>query len=228
MGGCGFLANHYPFILVTIVLPLVPLAYIVLGHLYSVLRSRRLYYRGGRLTTYSILLIPIIIMLGSAFFKAAYDYTYITMVVGGSGPNSGAIPIYWQSIATNQDYRRLENIAYCLAPYYSLAGLTLGLVPGVILLRRATEAWTIHVIPAIMGSIMFAELEAAPIKEMYFALGFLKEHNLPLGTKPFQLIAWPIWEKHLILGFIAGLLLSLTTYVLARSHASNYYRLEAI
>ena len=222
MGSCGFLANHYPFILVTIIMPLASVAYIVLGHLYSAVRHGTLYFRGERLTAYSIVLIPIIVLLGTAFFKAAYDYTYITSVVGGRGPVGGAVPLYWQSISGEQDYERLLNITWCLAPYYFLAGLTLGLTPGIVLLRRVTESWILHLIPAVIGPIMFVYFEAAPVKKLYFALGFLKEHGLPLGVRPFDLVVWPVWEKHLLTGVGLGIALSVAAYIAARTRAPQY------
>lgn len=209
MPGCGVIANHYPFILVTLILPAVPTLYVIAGHLYTAARRRRLSHRGERLTVYSIILIPVIVILGAAFFKAAHDYTYLR---GAVVTPEGQAVVAWKSIATPEDESLLRAITRCLSYYYFIAGLELGLSPLLVLLRRHTDSWLLHLLVLVAGPLMFAYLETLPVKRMYFSYTYAKTHGITPGATPFTTIVWPVWSSRLLQGVVAGLVLAGLAY----------------
>ncbi|MCE4628083.1 MAG: hypothetical protein F7C34_02910 [Desulfurococcales archaeon] len=202
MSSCGVIANHYPFILVTLILPAVPTLYITAGHLYSAARYGRLSHRGEQLTVYSVILIPVIIILGAAFFKAAYDYTYLR---GAVVTPEGQAVVAWKSISTPEDEALLRAITRCLSYYYLLAGFELGLAPILVALRKYTDSWLLHLAALVAGPLMFIGLETLPVKRMYYAYAYAKTNSIAPGTTPFSAIVWPAWSSRLLLGLAAGL-----------------------
>jgi len=219
---CGILANHYPFIAVTLGLPALDSALIILV---ALLRARRRFVYAGDNTASQILGFLSVILplfLGLPFFKAAYDYTYITSVAvaGETGSARGFVPTYWNTIGSDADLEKYKLIVSCLSKYYLAAGVLIGLSLFYILARDHVDTWILHFASMLIGPILFVILEAAPLKGIIYGVGYAHRKGIPLGVSPFDTIAKPSFYHSIIAGLTIGILLSILLYYIIGARRS--------
>jgi len=216
--------NHLPFIIVTVLLPLAGAVYIVVRHLFTVIRDKRIYpVAGEAYSVYLLLALAGLVVLGLVFFKVAYDYTYTSMEVVVR-PDTGQTVLVtrnWVIIKDLDDLDLYSGIVGFLRIFYLLAGVTIGLGVIPLTLRMAHKLWMIEALIFVLNPLMFILLEIKPLQRMKYSYALAQSYNLGLGDSPYEDYAISLIKFWLPIGLLIGLGISVLVVLVVRRMAVN-------
>ncbi|MEB3760223.1 MAG: hypothetical protein GSR81_05175 [Desulfurococcales archaeon] len=216
--------NHLPFIIVTVLLPLVGAIYISIRHIYTVVRDRRIYpVTGEAYSIYLLLALAGLIVLGLVFFRVAYDYTYTSMelVVRPDTGQAVMVTRNWVIIKDLEDLNLYIGIVDFLRVFYFLAGVTIGLGAIPLMLRMAHKLWMIEVMIFVFNPLMFVYLEIKPLQRMKYSYALTQGYNLSLRSSPYNDYAYGLIHFWFPAGLILGLIISVSLLLFVRRWAVN-------
>lgn len=196
--------SYLPYLVVTVVMPLLGLLYIWLRTL--IMTRRKTYYIRPDNTVYNVYLLAGLLPLigGSAVLeKIVSDYVYGTTVP-------------WRWINTATDMYTYMKISEFLSHFYLLAGVGIGLSLLLLLLYKYYENWYIDMAIYLGNLAWFLYLTPRPLARFKYTSNYIKAYNVDPLTQPFQLVSGLFAEK-----LAAGLIIGTSFAILA---AVYYYR----
>lgn len=188
--------SYIPYLIVTVVMPLIGLFYIWLRTL--VYARKRAYMDRPDNTLYNVYLIGGLLPLigGSVVLeKIVSDYVYGT-----------TIP--WRWIHTVTDLYTFLKISEFLSYFYFIAGLGIGLSSLFVILYKYYNNWYIDLLIYLGNIAWFLYLTPRPLERFKYTSAYIQTYNVTPGAQPFELVSGLFTEK-LIYGVILGLSMAL-------------------
>lgn len=203
--------SYMPYLVVLVVIPLVGVLYLWLRTIYYARRGE--YLQRPDHPVYSVYLIGgLFPIIGGAavLYKIVADYVY------------GHLPM-WRWIRAPIDLYTYQRIAEFLSHFYLLSGLVIGLSTLLILLRKYYENWYIDLAVYLGTSAWFLYLTPLPLKKFKYTTNFMKTHNIPAGSLPYNMVS-PLLHERLAIGVAIGLAMSASAYLYYRRSIARSYR----
>jgi len=184
--------SYIPYLIVTVVMPLIGLLYIWLRTLVNA--RKRTYMGRPDNTLYNVYLIGGLLPLigGSVVLeKIVSDYVYGT-----------TIP--WRWIHTVTDLYTFLKISEFLSYFYFIAGLGIGLSILLVILYKYYDNWYIDLVVYLGNIAWFLYLTPRPLERFKYTSAYIQTYNVTPGIQPFELVSG-LFTERLIYGVLLGL-----------------------
>ncbi len=216
--------NHLPFILTSVVLPVIGILYIAFRLLFYAARERKVVTITSELyNIYLLFGIASVLVLDFVFFKVAYDYTYTT-VKTVINPETGQVVtvfVTWNIIRNMSELSLYLSIVNILKPFYFLAGLSIGLSILVLLLRRVHRMWYLELLVYVANPIIFIYSEIKPLQGIKYSYQLVNLLGIGTGHSPYSDYAAVLLTHWLGTGLVLGILLAVFVWVIVSRYATN-------
>ncbi len=216
--------NHLPFILTSVVLPVIGILYIAFSLLFYAARERKVVTITSELyNIYLLFGIASVLVLDFVFFKVAYDYTYTT-VKTAINPETGQVVtvfVTWNIIRNMSELSLYLSIVNILKPFYFLAGLSIGLSILVVLLRRVHRMWYLELLVYVVNPIIFIYSEIKPLQGIRYSYQLVNMLGIGTGHSPYSDYAVVLLTHWLGTGLVLGILLTVFIWVIVSRYATN-------
>ncbi len=188
--------SYIPYLIVTVVMPLIGLFYIWLRTLVNA--KKRAYMGRPYNTLYNVYLIGGLLPLigGSVVLeKIVSDYVYGT-----------TIP--WRWIHTVTDLYTFLKISEFLSYFYFIAGLGIGLSTLLVTLYKYYDNWYIDLLIYLGNIAWFLYLTPRPLARFKYTSAYIQTYNVTQASQPFDLVS-SLFLERLVFGAVVGLILAI-------------------